>query len=49
MNGKWPFMPKTHVGIVDVRNVAQAHVNALKFDEAQGKRYLLSGESMWAT
>lgn len=32
---------------VDVRDVAQAHLNCLKVDAAQGKRFILSNESLW--
>ena len=36
------------MGTVDVRDVAKAHVNAIKSDEAQGKRFILAGDtSFW--
>lgn len=33
--------------MVDVREVATAHVRCIERDEAQGKRYMLTGESLW--
>jgi len=35
------------VGWVDVRDVAQAHLNCLEVDAAQGKRFILSHEALW--
>jgi nucleoside-diphosphate-sugar epimerase len=32
---------------VDVRNVVQAHVNALKTDSAQGERFALCNGTYW--
>ena len=34
---------------VDVRNVADAHANALKLDEAQGMRFILNADTTWFT
>lgn len=44
--GKFPMCPQFNFGIVDVRDVADAHVNALEIPEASG-RYLLYNEPMW--
>ena len=49
MMSEFPAIPKISFGTVDVREVAQAHVNALKIDEAQGKRFILSNECLWFT
>ncbi|MCK5934316.1 MAG: NAD-dependent epimerase/dehydratase family protein [Fulvimarina manganoxydans] len=38
-----PFAPDVAFGVVDVRDVADAHVAALSALEAPGRRYLLSG------
>ena len=32
---------------VDVRDVAQAHVNALSREESNGRRYILSADTVW--
>lgn len=41
-------IPKICFGCVDVRDVAKAEVAAIiREDETNGKRYLLSGESLW--
>merc|ERR1711865_88412 len=45
--GKMPGLPKISIGIVDVRDVAKAHLNAVKDDSALNKRYMLVGESRW--
>ena len=47
MTGEIPKFPKISFGLVDVRNVAEAHVKALQTDEAQGKRFILYDKSMW--
>ena len=47
MNNKMPAIPKLSFGCVDVREVAQAHVAALKSDEAQGKRFILAENTYW--
>lgn len=49
MTNKLPGIPKIFMPLVDVREVAQAHVNALKLDEAQGKRFILNGGGQWFT
>ena len=47
MNNKMPAIPKLSLACVDVREVAQAHVAALKSDEAQGKRFILVNDTYW--
>lgn len=46
MTGKFPLIPNFHFGVVDVREVARAHVAALEDGEASG-RYILSNRGMW--
>ena len=41
MTGKWPMVPKVGMPIVDVRNVAEAHVNAIE-KGVNGARYLMN-------
>ena len=40
-------IPVICMALVDVRDVAQAHLNCLEIDEAQGKRSILCAESLW--
>jgi nucleoside-diphosphate-sugar epimerase len=42
LNGDMPGFPNVYVPIIDVRDVAQAHVTALKAPDAAGHRFLLS-------
>lgn len=46
MTGKFPMTPQFNFGVVDVREVADAHVNALEIPEVGGKRYMLYAEPM---
>nr|WP_255616841.1 NAD-dependent epimerase/dehydratase family protein [Aurantimonas sp. VKM B-3413] len=46
MNGRLPAVPNASFGIVDVRDVAEAHALALTVPGAAGHRFLLSGGSM---
>lgn len=41
------FLPKLNFSIVDVRDVAAAHIKAMTTQEASGKRFLLVNENMW--
>ena len=43
--GKLPGAPDISFGVVDVRDVAQAHIIAMEKPECNGKRYLLVAES----
>lgn len=47
LTGKYPGTPKVMMPLVDVRDVAQAHLQAIKVDEAKNKRFVLSSESLW--
>lgn len=40
-------VPQVQMPIVDVRDVALAHVNCIKNEQAQGKRFILCGEVLW--
>ena len=40
-------VPVIKMALVDVRDVAQAHVNCIGSDEAQGQRFLLVNEALW--
>ena len=46
MKRKYPFLVKMHVNIVDVRDVAKAHVKALTVGP-DGGRYIVYNESLW--
>ena len=41
MLGLMPGLPKIMFPVVDVRNVAEAHLNAIKIEEAKNQRFLL--------
>ena len=47
MTGKIPAAPRLTVPMVDVRDVAEAHLQACLKPEAAGKRFLLTTESNW--
>lgn len=42
LNGKFPALPDVSSAIVDVRDVATAHIAAMEKSEAAGNRYILS-------
>lgn len=42
MNGKIPAMPNVRFGMVDVRDVAQAHIRAMEIEAAAGRRFIVS-------
>ena len=43
--GVMPCLPKIWFPIVDVRDVAQAHLNGIKVPEAANKRFALCGDT----
>jgi dihydroflavonol-4-reductase len=47
LSGKLPGMPKIMMSIVDVRDVAYAHLQAIKIEDAKNKRFILSSDSVW--
>ncbi|HTO31250.1 MAG TPA: NAD-dependent epimerase/dehydratase family protein [Pararhizobium sp.] len=44
--GKYPALPDFRVPVVDVRDVADAHVRALEVPEAIGERFIIAGETL---
>lgn len=47
LSGKLPGTPRVGFGIVDVRDVADAHVKAMTVPAAAGERFLVSDRFMW--
>ena len=47
MTGKFPGMPRIKLGAVDARDLAQAHLQACKVEEAKNQRFIISAESLW--
>ena len=47
MDAVYPGMPKITMPVVDVRDCAQAHLQALKVPEARNSRFILSAETLW--
>lgn len=47
LRGKDPMLPRFGFPVVDVRDVAQAHVAALSRPQTRGNRYVLSAGSLW--
>ena len=47
MTNAYPGMPKIRAGINDVRDCAQAHLNAIKIDGAKGQRFILASCTLW--
>lgn len=41
------FVPRLNFSIVDVRDVAAAHVKAMTLQESSGKRHLIVNDNMW--
>ena len=49
LDGSSPMVPKFGVNLVDVKDVADMHIEAMINPKAAGKRFLLSSESLWFT
>ena len=47
VTGQMPGMAKIMLGVVDVREVAYAHVKALETPDAAGKRIITRAQDMW--
>ena len=47
INGSVPGTPKIHIGIVDVRDVASAHILAMESSGADGERIIVSEKELW--
>lgn len=46
MKGKLPAVPDVSFGIVDVRDVAEAHLRAMTMPGAAGRRFILSADTL---
>ena len=49
MMKKMPALPYVSIPLVDVRDVAEAHLQAVKVSKAAGKRFMLVEDSHWFT
>ena len=47
LNGSMPALAKIHIVIVDVRDVAKAHILAMKNTDSDGERFIVSEKEMW--
>ncbi|WP_084399338.1 SDR family oxidoreductase [Henriciella aquimarina] len=47
LQGKLPAFPKLSFGIIDVRDVAEAHARAMILPEAAGERFIVGDRVMW--
>ena len=48
MNNEMPAVPALNIGLVDVRDVARAHISAMTNPKADGERFLLTYQpSYW--
>lgn len=47
MLGEIEFLPKKQISIVDVEDVAVAHLRACTVEKAGGHRIILSAKTMW--
>ncbi len=47
INGQVPGCPKLHLGFVDVRDVAAAHILAMQNPKANGQRFIISEREFW--
>jgi dihydroflavonol-4-reductase len=47
MNGKYPGLAKISIPIVDVREVAKAHLFAIIKPEAANHRIIVSNKALW--
>jgi len=47
LTGAMPAIPAVYFPMVDVRDVAKAHLEGVLRDEANGKRFILNCESKW--
>ena len=47
MNGRIPVNLPIHIGYVDVRDVALAHIKALENPNSDGERIILSNTELW--
>ena len=45
---KEPQLPKDQYDLVDVRDVAAAHISAIQTEEAKNKRFILVDKLLWS-
>jgi len=45
--GKVPAAPRLHIGFVDVRDVAKAHILAMENNNAAGERFIICEKEYW--
>lgn len=48
MGKKLPALPRLAFAIIDVRDVAAAHIRAMTTPQAAGKRFILADKTIWA-
>ena len=42
-----PYLPKFHAFVIDVRDLAKAHINAMRSQEASGHRHIAVSSQLW--
>jgi len=47
LTGKTPVVPHVKLGIVDVRDIATAHIGIMEADGTNGERYAVFGQNIW--
>ena len=47
LEGKLPEIPAEYKPIVDIRDVAQAHLAAMKCEDAANRRIIINSKLMW--
>jgi dihydroflavonol-4-reductase len=47
--GRDPMLPRLGLSVVDVRDVATAHLRALEREDTEGQRFILASGSLWLT
>ena len=45
--GQMPACPRTHMGFIDVRDVAKAHIFSMKSEKTNGERIIVSEKEMF--
>ncbi len=43
----YPVLIRLCINVIDVRDVALAHIRAMELPQASGKRFLVTGENLW--
>ena len=47
LNDLIPFVPRLNLGLVDVKDVAEMHIEAMLSNNAAGQRFILNKKTMW--